>query len=186
MANGVGATLRGAGVAGRPAAQAGPGSTTAPQAAASLASMWRTVFAKAAQVADQHIQAALLDHRYRLHGRESLNVVLDQGGSALTAGTVCDVELPWAYQLEAWALYADLVGSLVVDLQAALDPVSWPTVASICGTTPPTLAAARAARSTDLSGWLQTALPQGTVLRVQVQSAATITRATLSLFLRPI
>jgi hypothetical protein len=78
------------------------------------------------------------------------------------------------------------VGSLVVDLQTALDPTTWPTVASICGTTPPTLTGARSARSSDLSGWLTTALPQGTVLRVQVQSAATLTRATLSLFLRPI
>jgi hypothetical protein len=153
---------------------------------AALRQLWRTVYRKAADAAVDRTGDLLDAHRYRLHGREALVVVLDGGGAALATGEKCDLELPWAYQLEAWALYADQVGSLIVDLRTASSITAYPTVSSICGTTPPTLTSAQKARSEDLRAWTSVGLPQGTVLRVTVTSAATITVATLTLHLRPI
>src|SRR5215831_9432608 len=154
--------------------------------AAALRTLWRTVYQKAAAVAEKRAQALVRDHTYRRHGRRALVVVLDRGGSALTTGEKCDVELPWAYQLEAWALYANASGSLVVDLRTCSGISTYPTVSSICGSTPPTLTSAQAARSEDLSAWTSVGLTRGTVLRVQVTTAATITLATLTLHLRPV
>jgi hypothetical protein len=167
-----------------PGGPAGPGGPSV-DARGQARRLWRTVYQKAADAAEGRTRALLNAHRYRLHGREALAIVLDGGGQALTTGEKCDLELPWAYQLEAWALYADQVGSLVVDLQTAASISAYPTTASICGGSPPTLTGAQAARSEDVGAWTQ-GLPQGTVLRVRVNSAATVTLATLTLHLRPI
>jgi hypothetical protein len=166
---------------GGPAGAAGPSVDARGQARR----LWRTVYQKAADAAEDRMTDLLNDHRYRQHGRRAVAIILDGGGQALTTGEKCDLELPWAYQLEAWALYADQVGSLVADLRTATDITAYPTVSSICGGAPPTLSGVQKARSENLSAWTQ-GLPQGTVLRVTVTSAATITLATLTLHLRPI
>lgn len=153
------------------------------EAVAPLRDLWRSVYRKAAELAEARTGALLDEHRFAQHGRRALCVVLDGGGADLTTGPKCDVELPWAYALEGWALYADAAGSAVVDLQAPLPPAAWPTVVTVCGATPPTLAAAAQARSEDVAGW-RTALPRGTVLRVDVLTATTVRRVTLTLFVR--
>jgi hypothetical protein len=151
-----------------------------------LRTLWRTVYRKAADAAEDRMSDLLNEHRYRQHGRRAVAIILDGGGQALTPGEKCDLELPWAYQLEAWALYAAQAGSLVVDLRTATGIAAYPAVASICGPTPPTLTNAQKARSEDLSAWTTVGLPQGTILRATITSAATITLATLTLHLRPI
>ena len=159
----------------------GPGGADA----AALRTLWRTVYQKAAQVAERRARELLRDHTYRRHARRSLVIVVDGAGAALTPGNGPDVELPWAYALEGWALYADQSGSAVLDLRTAASSSAWPTVSSICGSTPPTLSGAQQARSTDVSAW-SPGLTQGTVLRPVLVSAATVTRLTLNLWLRAV
>jgi hypothetical protein len=154
-----------------------------------LQAMWRGVYRKAAEAAEAVVATLLERHVYHLHGRRAVTVVLDGGGAALATGEKCDLELPWAYVLEAWALYADQAGDLVVDLQRGAGLATYPgDLASLCagdGALKPTLSAAAAARSEDLTGWTP-ALPRGCVLRVAVQSAATVRLVTLTLHLRAI
>ena len=147
--------------------------------------MWRSVYRKAAEAAEARLQALLSEHVYQLHGRRAVAVVMSGGGSALAAGTQCDLEAPWAYVIEGWALYADASGSCVVDLRTAASYAAFPTVASICASAKPTLAAAQKATDSTLTGWT-TALPRGTVLRVVVESASTVTLVSLTLFLRAV
>ena len=170
-----------------------------PGAGALLAEMWRGVYQKAAAVAEAGARALLAEHVYRQHGRRAVSVVLDGGGLPLTAGTRCDLELPWAYVVEGWALYAggppfDPVlppetWSLVLDLLVAGDFAAFPDFVSITGGAPPALDLAGAfpdkarAESVQLDGWA-VALPRGRVLRVAVVSAETVSLATLTLFLR--
>ena len=147
------------------------------------ARLWRNVYRKAAEAAEARLQALLAEHVYHLHGRRGLAIVLDGGGVALTAGARADLELPWAYLVEGWALYADQAGSVVVDLRASASYAAFPAATSICAGARPSLTDAQKATDTALPGWT-TALPRGTVLRVLVESAETLTLATLTLYLR--
>jgi len=157
-------------------------------ATGTLTALWRSVYRKAADAAELRVQALLGDHVQQRHGRRAVAVVLDGGGATLTVGAKCDLELPWAFQLEGWALYATASGSLALDLEASASYTAFPAdLTSICGTgtpTPPALTAAAKARSDDLTGWTPTALPRGAVLRVLVDSASGISLATLTLFVR--
>jgi hypothetical protein len=146
--------------------------------------MWRSVYQKAAEAAEGRMRALLAAHQYHLHGQRAVAVVLDGGGTPLVPFTErADLELPWGYALEGWALYADGPGDLVLDLRASEDFAAYPTFATICPVNPPTLVAQDKARSANLTGWT-TRLPRGTVLRVLVMDAGTVTLATLTLFLR--
>ena len=103
---------------------------------------------------------------------------------ALEPGEGPDIEFPWAYVIEGWTLYADQVGSAVLDLRAT-DYATFPTATSICGSAKPTLASAQKATSSTLTGWT-TALPRGTVLRPVLESASAVTRLSLTLYVRAV
>jgi hypothetical protein len=159
----------------------GPGVT----ALGPLAGMWRGVYRKAAAAAEARLQALLAEHVYHLHGRRALYFWVDGGGAVLAPGAGGDAELPWAYVVEGWALYADAPGDAVLDLRIATSYATYPTATSICGGAPPTLAGALKATSTDLTGWT-TFLPRGTVLRPVLQSAASVSRLSLTLYVRAV
>lgn len=150
------------------------------------ARLWRNVYKKAAQAAEARLAQLLSEHVYHLHGRRALAVVLDGGGAVLTPGTKCDLELPWAYVVEGWALYADQVGVLGLDLQVATSYTTYPVMESICGETPPGLTDALKNTAPVLTDWTM-ALPRGTVLRVVVAAApapVAVQLATLTLYVR--
>lgn len=153
--------------------------------ATGLAGMWRSVYRKAAAAAEARLQTLLAQHVQERHGRRAIVVVVDGAGAALAAGPGPDVELPWAYVVEGWALYADAPGSAVLDLRVATSYATYPTATSICAGAPPTLAGAQKATSTDLPGWT-TALPRGTVLRPVLESAASVSRLSLTLYVRAV
>jgi hypothetical protein len=153
--------------------------------AGALAGMWRGVYQKAAAAAEARLRALLAEHVYQQHGRRALYFWVDGGGAVLAPGAGGDAELPWAYVVEGWALYADAAGDAVLDLQVATSYATFPTATSICGGAPPTLAGAQKATSTDLTGWT-TALPRGTVLRPVLQSAASVSRLSLTLYVRAV
>jgi hypothetical protein len=157
-----------------------------------LADLWRRVYRTAAAAAEARARELLAAHVYERHGQRAVAVVLDGGGAVLTPGVKCDLELPWAYVLEGWALYAGLPaagGALELDLLVADTPAAFPSFASIVGgSTPPALDAVDAplmARDVELTDWA-VAHPRGRVLRVAVVSAEAITLATLTLFVRAV
>jgi hypothetical protein len=150
-----------------------------------LAGMWRSVYRKAADAAEARLQALLAEHVYHLHSRRALYFWVDGGGAVPTVGPGGEVELPWAYVVEGWALYADVPGSAVLDLRIATSYATFPTVASICAAAKPTLDGAQKATSTALTEWT-TALPRGTVLRPVLESASAVTRLSLTLYVRAV
>lgn len=159
----------------------------AAHAAGALARTLRLVYRKAAAAAEARAQALLDDHLYHLHGRRALVIVLDGGGTTLMAGTKLDLEVPWAYQVEGWALYSPLEGSVVVDLQRCAGFADYPAgLASICGAGRPTLDAEQKHRSEDVSEWGATALARGNVVRVLVDTVEDVTLVTLTLFVRAV
>jgi hypothetical protein len=149
-----------------------------------MSGLWRSVYKTAVDAAEARLRALLADHVYHLHGRRAIVFVVDGAGAPLAAGAGCDVELPWAYVLEGWALYADVSGSAVLDLRTATY-ATFPALASICASAKPTLTSAQKATSSALTGWT-TALPRGTVLRPVLESATTVTRLSLTLWVRAV
>jgi hypothetical protein len=111
----------------------------------------------------------------------ALSVVLDGGGAAITTGVKLDIEVPFACTITANRLFADQSGSIVIDIWKDTYANFPPTVAdTITASAKPTLSAASKSQDTTLTGWT-TAIAAGDVLRFNVDSAATVTRVTLSL-----
>lgn len=107
--------------------------------------------------------------------------VMDGGGSALVAGIAGDLAIDFNCTIIGYTLLADAIGGLVVDVWKSAYASFPPTVAnSLTGVTPPTLVAAAAAQDWTLAGWT-TIITAGDVLRFNINSAATITKATLAL-----
>ena len=114
---------------------------------------------------------------------EWVTFVIDGGGSAITTGIKGDFRVP-AGTIVAASLLADQSGSIVVDLWKDTRANFPPTVAdTITAAAKPTLASATNSEDTTLTGWTTTTA-DGDVIRVNVDSAATVTRVSLSLKLR--
>ena len=110
-----------------------------------------------------------------------INIVLDGGGAAIAAGQQFDIEIPFDMTIQSATLLADQAGDIVIDLWVDSYANYPPTDAdSITASAPPTLSAAASAQDTTLTGWT-TALSAGSIMRVNVDSAATVQRVTLSL-----
>lgn len=112
----------------------------------------------------------------------ALEFVIDGAGSTITTGVKFDLELPYSGTIASWTLLADQAGAIVVDLWKDTYANFPPTDAdSITSATPPTIPATNAkATNATLTGWTKT-FTKGQILRVNVDSATTITRCTLSL-----
>lgn len=108
-------------------------------------------------------------------------LVIDGGGSAITTGIKSDLPVSFNCTINSMTLVADQVGSVVVDIWktpfAAFPPTS---SNSITASDKPTLASAASATDAALTGWTTT-INAGDILRFNVNSAATVTRATLIL-----
>lgn len=114
--------------------------------------------------------------------------VLNGGGSALTAGekVTSDVQIPYAGIIQRWSVMApNEAGSIVVDIWKDVWANWPPTVAdTITGTDKPTLAVARKAESVALTGW-NLAIATGDILRLNVDSVATVTFVIVQLWVVP-
>jgi len=111
----------------------------------------------------------------------ALEIVIDGGGSAITTGVKVDVEMPFTGHIRANRLFADQSGSIVIDLWKDTYANFPPTVAdTITASAKPTLSSAAKSQDSTLTGWT-TAFSAGDIVRVNVDSATTIQRVTLSL-----
>lgn len=112
----------------------------------------------------------------------ALTAIFDGGGAELEVGATVDIPVPFACTITAATLVADQAG----DLELEIETVSYAgfpgSLASIVASAPPALSSADKSQDTTLTGWT-TAIGAGTIVRVSVTSAATITRATLTLTL---
>lgn len=113
--------------------------------------------------------------------QHGLIVVFDGIGAALTTGIKGDVSMPFACNISMWTLLADQSGSLQIDIWKDIYANYPPTVTdTITGGSPPVLSSAGANRDSTLSGWT-TSIAEDDTLRFNIDSATTVTRATLVL-----
>lgn len=126
----------------------------------------------------------ILNHRGLFVKQSAIEVVIDGGGSAITTGIKGDLEVPFDCVIVAARMLADLSGDLVVDIWKDTYANFPPDNAdSITGGNEPEISGNDQSEDTTLSGWT-TSLTDGDILRFNVDSVATITRATLSLTVR--
>jgi hypothetical protein len=127
----------------------------------------------------------IVDKRVILRERPaSLTFIIDGGGAAITTGVKGDVRVPFTCAVTGWDLVADASGSIVIDVWRDTYANFPPTVAdTIAGTEKPTLSAVAKNQDTSLTTWA-TALTEGDWLRFNVDSAATVQRVSLALYLK--
>ena len=110
-----------------------------------------------------------------------LVIVIDGGGAAISTGVKIDVPFEMDCTIVGARLLADQSGSIVLDLWKDTYANYPPTVAdTITASAKPTLSSATKANDTTLTGWT-TSITAGDTLRVNVDSATTVTRVTLAL-----
>ena len=111
----------------------------------------------------------------------SITFIIDGGGSVITTGQKGHLEIPFACTITGWTLLADQSGSIVIDVWRDTYANFPPTVAdTIAGTEKLTLATAQKNQDLALTTWT-TAVAAGDILAFNVDSAATVTRVTLSI-----
>lgn len=117
--------------------------------------------------------------------REAIRITIDGGGSVIPTGVVRDLYLEKGGAIKQVALLADQSGDAVVDLWVDTYGNYPPTNAdSITASAPPTIAAGVKSRDSTLTGWTTT-LAAGSTLRVNVDSAASITRLEITIEYEP-
>ncbi len=115
----------------------------------------------------------------------NMGIVVDGGVNAITTGEKGTVEMSFSGTIVSWTLLSDQVGDVVFDVWKDTFANAPPTVAdTITGSAKPTLSGALSGRSTALTGWTTT-VTQGDVVSFKVDSAATMTRVTLTLAIQP-
>jgi hypothetical protein len=109
--------------------------------------------------------------------------IIDGAGAAITTGQKGHLIAPFSGTITVAEIEADQSGSIVVDIWKDIYTNFPPTVAdSICAAAKPTLSGADKNRDTTLTGWTKS-VTKGDVLAYNVDSASTVTRVTVTLYL---
>lgn len=115
------------------------------------------------------------------YGADAIEYVIDGGGSAITTGVKGFLEIPYAATINRATVLCDQSGSIVVDVWKDTYANYPPTVAdTITASAKPTVSAATKGQVTTLTGWT-TAVSAGDIIGLNVDSASTVTRCTISL-----
>ena len=115
-------------------------------------------------------------------GTSVITFFIDGGGSIISSGIKGDLDIPFACTINSVTLLADQVSSVVVDIWKNTYANFPPVVGnSIVASAPPTLSSATKSQDATLTGWT-TALAAGDILRFNVNSATSLTRLTVALF----
>jgi hypothetical protein len=130
---------------------------------------------------DQGVSYFKIDASGNLSATQIIGImfVLDGGGIAISAGTKGYVKVPFAGNVTAWELLADVTGSMVIDVKRCTY-ANYPTTTSIAGSEKPTLSSSNKNRDTSLTTW-NTALAKDDILEFYVDSATNVTKATLAI-----
>jgi hypothetical protein len=111
----------------------------------------------------------------------SIHYIFDGGGLQLITGLKGSVIAPFACTINSWALVADPVGSIVVDIwKTALADYPPEVGDSITGGAKPTISSGQTATSTSLGAWT-TAVAEGDVLAFNIDSVDTVSLASIAL-----
>lgn len=111
----------------------------------------------------------------------TIQVQFSEGGTVLSTGVKIYVEVPFNCVIQRATLLADVSGSLVVDVWKDSYANYPPTVAdTITASAKPTLSSAIKSQDSTLTGWTKT-ITAGEILGFKIDSATTVTFATLSL-----
>jgi hypothetical protein len=113
----------------------------------------------------------------------TINFVIDGGGSVITTGIKGDLVIDFACTLNSWTIIADVAGAIVIDVWKDVYANFPPTDADAMpgAGKEPTIAATNAqAQDTAITDWTTDDIAAGDVLRFNVDSCATIKRATIS------
>lgn len=108
---------------------------------------------------------------------DSFGIVVDGGGSAVTTGSKGTKYIPWNCTVTGWDIRSDISGSCVFNIKRS--------GTSISGTEKPTLSAASSNSDLALSTWT-TSLSAGDVIEFVVDSASTLTRATVTILVNKV
>lgn len=107
--------------------------------------------------------------------------VKDNNGVVIPTGIQGDVHVPFACTITGVFLFTDQTGSIVIDLWKDTYANFPPTDGnSITSATPVTISSASKATDTTLTSWT-TSVAAGDIIRVNVDSASTVTRFTLAI-----
>ena len=112
---------------------------------------------------------------------KTITAIIDGGGSAITTGIKGDLEIPFDCTIQQVTMLADQTGSIVVDIWKDTYTNFPPVDAdSITASAPPTISSATKSQNNTLTGWT-TAITAGNILRFNVDSCTSITRACISI-----
>ncbi len=108
-------------------------------------------------------------------------ISIEGGGVVITTGIKQDYPFDFGGKILGWKLLGDQSGSIQIDLWKADYSVFPPTVTNtITASAKPLISAATKNKSTALTGWT-TSFNEGDIVRVNVDSCTSITRAVLAL-----
>jgi len=112
---------------------------------------------------------------------ETINFIIDGGGSAITTGIKGDVMVEFACTINQVTLLADQSGSIVVDIwKQAYADFPPEDANSITASAVPTITTATKSQDSTLTGWT-TSIAAGDTLRYNVDSITTCERVTVVL-----
>lgn len=111
----------------------------------------------------------------------SIHYIFDGGGVALSTGLKGSIIVPFDCTIDSWTLVGSPSGSVTVDIWKSSLAAYPPNAGnSICGGAKPALSSSQKATSSALGAW-DTAIAEGDVLSFNIDSAASITLASIAL-----
>lgn len=118
---------------------------------------------------------------YEQAKKGSFGVTIDGGSTVLTTGNKGYITIPYSGIITGWQVIANALGSCIIDVWKGT--VTIPTVANtITGTEKPTLSSQQINSDLALTSWT-TAVSVGDIIAFNIDSATTITRVNLSIFI---
>jgi hypothetical protein len=118
---------------------------------------------------------------YEQAKKGSFGITIDGAGTVITTGNKGYITIPYSGTITGWQIIANASGNCVIDVWKAAGTI--PTVANtITGTEKPTLTAQQINSDLTLTTWT-TAVTAGDIIGFNVDSAGTITRVNLNIFI---